>query len=148
MKVENEFPMLEKSLVYFDNAATTFKPKSVIDKVLEYYNDYTANSHRGDYDNSFKVDDEIDYTRDLVKMFINAKRKEEIIFTKNTTDSLNLVVFGFFLNYLSDGDEIILSSSEHASNILPWLILSLKKNIKIVFVDSKDEKLHIESKGY
>ena len=144
MKVENEFPMLEKSLVYFDNAATTFKPKSVIDKVLEYYNDYTANSHRGDYDNSFKVDDEIDYTRDLVKMFINAKRKEEIIFTKNTTDSLNLVVFGFFLNYLSDGDEIILSSSEHASNILPWLILSLKKNIKIVFVDSKDEKLHIE----
>ncbi|MDD6272516.1 MAG: cysteine desulfurase [bacterium] len=144
MKVENEFPMLEKSLVYFDNAATTFKPKSVIDKVLEYYNDYTANSHRGDYDNSFKVDDEIDYTRDLVKMFINAKRKEEIIFTKNTTDSLNLVVFGFFLNYLRDGDEIILSSSEHASNILPWLILSLKKNIKIVFVDSKDEKLHIE----
>ncbi|MGM9877438.1 MAG: aminotransferase class V-fold PLP-dependent enzyme [Bacilli bacterium] len=144
MKVENEFPMLEKSLVYFDNAATTFKPKSVIDKVLEYYNDYTANSHRGDYDSSFKVDDEIDYTRDLVKMFINAKRKEEIIFTKNTTDSLNLAVFGFFLNYLSDGDEIILSSSEHASNILPWLILSLKKNIKIVFVDSKDEKLDIE----
>lgn len=144
MKVENEFPMLEKSLVYFDNAATTFKPKRVINKIFEYYNDYTANSHRGDYDISFKVDDEIDYTRDLVKMFINAKRKEEIIFTKNTTDSLNLVVFGFFLNYLHDGDEIILSSSEHASNILPWMILSLKKNIKIVFVDSKNEKLDIE----
>ena len=77
-------------------------------------------------------------------MFINAKRKDEIIFTKNTTESLNIVAFGFFLNYLNDGDEIILSSSEHASNILPWLILSAKKKIKIVFVDSKDEKLNIE----
>lgn len=144
MKVENEFPMLEKSLVYFDNAATTFKPKRVIDKINEYYNDYTANSHRGDYDISFRVDDELDYTRDLVKMFINAKRKDEIIFTKNTTDSINLVVFGFFLNYLKEGDEVILSSSEHASNILPWLILSLKKNIKIVFVDSVNEKLNID----
>ena len=56
-------------------------------------------------------------------MFINAKRKDEIIFTKNTTDSINLVAFGFFLNYLNDGDEIILSSSEHASNLLPWMIL-------------------------
>lgn len=144
MKVENEFPMLEKNIIYFDNAATTFKPKRVINKILEYYNEYNANTSRGDYDISFRVDDEIDYTRDLVKMFINAKRKEEIIFTKNTTDSLNLVVFGFFLNYLNDGDEIILSSSEHASNILPWMILSLKKKVKIVFVDSKNEKLDID----
>lgn len=144
MKNENSFPMLEKNIVYFDNAATTFKPKRVIDKMNEYYNEYCANSHRGDYDISFKVDDEIDYTRDLVKMFINAKRKNEIIFTKNATDSLNLIVFGFFLNYLNENDEVILSSSEHASNILPWLILSLKKNIKIVFVDSVNEKLNIE----
>ncbi len=144
MKDKNDFPMKDKNIVYFDNAATTFKPYRVIDKINEYYLDYNANSHRGDYDISFKVDDEIDYTRDLVKMFINAKRKDEIIFTKNTTESLNLVAFGFFLNYLSDGDEIILSSSEHASNILPWLILSAKKKIKIVFVDSKDEKLNIE----
>ncbi len=144
MKDKNDFPMKDKNIVYFDNAATTFKPYRVINKINEYYLDYNANSHRGDYDISFKVDDEIDYTRDLVKMFINAKRKDEIIFTKNTTESLNLVAFGFFLNYLSDGDEIILSSSEHASNILPWLILSAKKKIKIVFVDSKDEKLNIE----
>ena len=144
MKDKNDFPMKDKNIVYFDNAATTFKPYRVIDKINDYYLDYNANSHRGDYDISFKVDDEIDYTRDLVKMFINAKRKDEIIFTKNTTESLNLVAFGFFLNYLSDGDEVILSSSEHASNILPWLILSAKKKIKIVFVDSKDEKLDIE----
>ena len=144
MKDKNDFPMKDKNIVYFDNAATTFKPYRVINKINEYYLDYNANSHRGDYDISFKVDDEIDYTRDLVKMFINAKRKDEIIFTKNTTESLNIVAFGFFLNYLNDGDEIILSSSEHASNILPWLILSAKKIIKIVFVDSKDEKLNIE----
>ena len=144
MKEKNDFPMKDKNIVYFDNAATTFKPYRVINKINEYYLDYNANSHRGDYDISFKVDDEIDYTRDLVKMFINAKRKDEIIFTKNTTESLNIVAFGFFLNYLNDGDEIILSSSEHASNILPWLSLSAKKKIKIVFVDSKDEKLNIE----
>lgn len=140
---ENDFPMLNKNIIYFDNAATTFKPKRVIDKISEYYTEYTANSHRGDYDISFKVDDEIDYTRDLTKMFINAKRKDEIIFTKNTTDSINQIVFGFFLNYLKENDEIILSSSEHASNILPWMILSIKKNIKIKFVDSKNEKLDI-----
>lgn len=143
MKKENNFPMLEKNIVYFDNAATTFKPYRVINKISEYYMNYSANSHRGDYDISFKVDDEIDYTRDLVKMFINAKRKDEIIFTKNTTDSINNIVFGFFLNYLKENDEVILSSSEHASNILPWMILSLKKNIKIVFVDSINEKLNI-----
>lgn len=143
MNNKNEFPMKEKSLIYFDNAATTFKPYRVIDKMNEYYYDYNANSHRGDYDISFKVDDEIDYTRDLVKMFINAKRTDEIIFTRNTTDSLNMICFGYFLNYLKENDEIILSSSEHASNILPWLILSIKKNIKIVFVDSVNEKLNI-----
>lgn len=139
----NDFPMLNKNIIYFDNAATTLKPQVVIDKVKEYYENYSANAHRGDYNISFRVDDEIDYTRDLVKMFINAKRKDEIIFTKNTTESLNEIVFGFFLNYLNDNDEVILSSSEHASNILPWMILSIKKNIKIVFVDSVNEKLNI-----
>lgn len=141
--MDNEFPMLNKSIIYFDNAATTFKPNRVINKIKEYYTEYNANSHRGDYDISFKVDDELDNTRNLVKEFINAKQKEEIIFTKNTTESLNQIAFSFFLNYLNDNDEIILSSSEHASNILPWMILSLKKDIKIKFIDSKNEKLDI-----
>ena len=144
MMEDNYFPMKDKNIVYFDNAATTFKPYRVIKKIMDYYNDYNANSHRGDYDISFKVDDEIDNTRNLVKEFINAKYKEEIIFTRNTTNSLNMIVFGYFLNNLNDGDEILLSSSEHASNILPWQILALKKNIKIIFVDSKNEKLEID----
>ncbi len=144
MMEDNYFPMKDKNIVYFDNAATTFKPYRVIKKIMDYYNDYNANSHRGDYDISFKVDDEIDNTRNLVKEFINAKYKEEIIFTRNTTNSLNMIVFGYFLNNLNDEDEILLSSSEHASNILPWQILALKKNIKIIFVDSKNEKLEID----
>ena len=143
MKNINDFPMLKKNIIYFDNAATTLKPYRVIDKIKEYYEEYSANSHRGDYNISFRVDDEIDKTRELVKEFINARKKEEIIFTKNTTDSINIIVFGLFLEYLKDGDEVILSSSEHASNILPWMILSTRKNIKIVFVDSKNEKLDL-----
>ena len=144
MNDKNTILMKEKSIIYFDNAATSLKPKRVIDKIVDYYSNYSANSHRGDYDISFKVDDEIDNTRDLVRKFINAKRKEEIIFTKNTTDSLNMVVFGYFYNHLNAGDEIILSSSEHASNILPWMILSTKKNLNVVFVDSINKKLNIE----
>ena len=138
MKELNDFPMLKKDIIYFDNAATSLKPKCVIDKMNEYYFEYSANSHRGDYDISFRVDDEIDNTRILIKDFINARKKEEIIFTKNTTDSLNMVVFGFFEHYLNENDEVILSTEEHASNILPWMILKAKKNIKIVFLETND----------
>ena len=127
VNVDKFFPMKKEELIYFDNAATTFKPIQVINKEIEYMSMYTANSHRGDYNISFKVDDEIDNTRELVKSFINARHKEEIIFTSNTTDSLNLVVNGYFKNYLSSNDEVILNKAEHASNILPWLML--KKSI-------------------
>lgn len=144
MNNKNDFPMLDSNLVYFDNAATSFKPKRVIDKMCEYYNSYNANSHRGDYDISFKVDDEVDYVRDLVKTFINAKKKEEIIFTKNATESLNTVVFGYFQNYMNEDDEVILSTAEHASNILPWFILSARKKIKLIFVEPKNDKLEID----
>ena len=130
MNIEKYFPMLNNELVYFDNGATTLKPITVINKEVEYLSTYTANSHRGDYNNSFKVDDEIDNTRNLVKEFINAKRKDEIIFTSNATDSLNLIVNGYFKYYLKDGDEVILNKAEHASNILPWLILKKEKNIE------------------
>ena len=138
MKELNDFPMLNKNIIYFDNAATSLKPNCVINKMVEYYSNYCANSHRGDYDISFKVDDEIDNTRILVKDFINSELKEEIIFTKNTTDSLNMIVFGFFNYYLQDGNEVILSKEEHASNILPWMALKAKKNIKIIFLETND----------
>ena len=106
------FPMKEKDIIYFDNAATTYKPITVINKEIEYLTTYTSNAHRGDYNISFKVDDEIDYTRELVRKFINAKDKSEIIFTQNTTDSMNLVINGFFEYLLNEGDEVILTKSE------------------------------------
>ena len=145
MNLDKHFLMKKNKIVYFDNAATTWKPISVINKEIEYLTQYTANSHRGDYNISFTVDDEIDNTRDLVHKFINSKSKNEIIFTSNTTDSINMVVFGFFAHYLKENDEVILTKSEHASNILPWLILSLEKGIKIKYAHlNENGKLTIE----
>lgn len=146
MNVDKFFPMKKEELIYFDNAATTFKPIQVINKEIEYMSMYTANSHRGDYNISFKVDDEIDNTRELVKSFINARHKEEIIFTSNTTDSLNLVVNGYFKNYLSSNDEVILNKAEHASNILPWLMLKKSIGFKIEYATlDKDNTLSLDS---
>ena len=139
MNYLEDFPMLKKGIVYFDNAATTYKTKSVINSLIDYNINFTANSHRGDYNNSFKVDDEIDKTREKVRQFINADLKEEIIFTMNATDSLNMVVNGFFEHILNKDDEVLLSKAEHASNILPWIMLSLKKGIKIKYMPLDEE---------
>ena len=119
-----DFPMLNTNYIYLDNGATTWKPKCVVDKINEYYTKYTANAHRGDYDISLKVDNEYENARDLVKELINAKTRQEIIFTSGTTNSLNMIVDGFFRNHLEPGDEVIISESEHASNILPWYRLA------------------------
>ncbi len=127
-----DFPMLEHDYIYFDNGATTFKPNYVIDKVIEYYEDYTANAHRGDYANSIKVDEAYESVRTKVKQFINAASNKEIVFTKGTTNSLNMIVFGFMKNYLKKDDEVIITRSEHASNILPWLELEKSIGIKNV----------------
>lgn len=128
------FPMLENDIVYFDNAATTFKPKGVIDKTVEYYTKYCSNAHRGDYNISFKTNDLLEETRDHVKDFINAEKKEEIIFTSGATESLNMIVNGFFKYKLKKGDEVIISKSEHASNVLPWLKLKKENGIVIRYV--------------
>ena len=146
MNIEKDFVMKNEDIIYFDNAATTFKPISVINKEIEYLTKYTANSHRGDYNISFKVDDEIDESRYLVSKYINSKSKDEIIFTSNTTDSMNLVINGFFGEYLREDDEVILTKSEHASNILPWLVLSKKIGFKIKYASlDKEGKLSLES---
>ena len=130
-----DFSILESNIVYFDNAATTFKPNYVIDEICDYYRNYTANAHRGDYKNSLKVDKIYEQTRDKVKTFINAKSSSEIIFTKGTTDSLNIIVSGFMKNYLQENDEVIITKSEHASNILPWLELEKQIGIKVKYID-------------
>lgn len=146
MNIEKDFLMKNKNIIYFDNAATTWKPICVINKEMEYLTSYTANSHRGDYNISFKVDDEIDNTRDLVAKFINAKSKNEIVFTSNTTDSINMIVRGYFYYNLEPGDEVILSKSEHASNVMPWLILEKEKGIVIKYAPlDENNKLDLKS---
>lgn len=128
-----EFPMLNTNYIYLDNGATTWKPKSVIQKITDYYTKYTANAHRGDYDISLKVDNEYEGARDLVKEFINAKSRKEIIFTSGTTDSLNIIAEGFFKNNLEPGDEIIITESEHASNVLPWFRLAKTNGVVVKY---------------
>ncbi len=118
-----DFPMLKQELIYLDNGATTLKPKCVIDKMNEYYETYSANAHRGDYDISYKVDQEYENAREEVRKFINAKDKESIVFTSGTTESLNMIASGFFKKFLEPNDEILITKSEHASNVLPWFRL-------------------------
>ncbi len=142
MNVLKDFPMLNRDLIYFDNGATTFKPQCVIDAITDYYSNYTANAHRGDYDISLQVDVAYEATRDKIQEFINAKHREEIVFTSGTTDSLNMIVNGFFEHILDPGDEVIISDSEHASNVLPWFRLANKKGIVIKYV-SLDDNFHV-----
>lgn len=133
-----DFPMFNTEYIYLDNGATTWKPKYVIDKINDYYTKYTANAHRGDYDISLKVDNEYESARDIVKDFVNAKTRKEIIFTSGTTDSLNLIADGFFKGNLEPGDEIIITESEHASNVLPWFKLAKTNGAVIKFCPLDD----------
>lgn len=142
MNVLKDFPMLNKDLIYLDNGATTFKPQCVIDAITDYYSNYCANAHRGDYNISLQVDMAYEGARDKVANFINARYREEIIFTSGATESLNMIVTGFFANVIENGDEIIISDSEHASNVLPWFNLAEKYGAIIKYVPL-DETFHV-----
>ena len=131
----DDFDILKSGIIYFDNGATTLKPKILGEAVADYYDNYSSNAHRGDYALSIKASMKYEQTRSLVKELINAKKKSEIVFTSGATDSLNKIIFGFFRNYLNDGDEILLTKSEHASNLLPWFELKDEKNLKISYIE-------------
>ena len=141
-----DFDILKTNVIYFDNGATTLKPKVVLDSIVSYYTKYTANAHRGDYNNSLIVDRLYEETRSKVAKFINAFRSDEIVFTKGTTESLNIIVFGFMKHVLTKKDEVILSKAEHASNVLPWLELQKEIGFKIKYVPlDKDLKLTLDN---
>ena len=129
-----DFTMTKENLIYFDNAATTLKPKIMLDYLKSYYYEYCSNAHRGDYDISLKTDEMYEKTRTIVKKFINAKSNNEIIFTSGCTDSLNRIIFGYFKYTLNPGDEVIITKSEHASNILPWFELKEQNNFNIKII--------------
>ena len=141
-----DFEIFKSGLIYLDNAATTMKPNSVINAIVDYYTKYTANAHRGDYDNSLKVDQEYEGAREKVKKFINAKSLEEIIFTKGSTEAFNMIIFGFMSNFLTKDDEVLLTKGEHASNILPWINLSKKIGFTIKYANlTEDYEVTIEN---
>ena len=133
------FNILKKDVIYFDNAATSLKPNVVIEKINEYYNEYPVSYHRGEYDLALKVEKEVEETRLLIKDYINASSINEIIFTSGTTLGINLIVNGFFKKYLNEGDEVLLNKGEHASLVLPWLILKEELNINIKYIDLKED---------
>lgn len=145
-KIRSEFPILSqkvngKPLIYFDNAATSQKPLSVLDGIREYYTTINSNVHRGIHTLSEKATTEFESAREKARKFLNAISTEEIIFTKGVTDGINLVAFSFGERFIKSGDEIIISAMEHHSNIVPWQMLCERKNasLKIIPVDEKGE---------
>ena len=107
MNFKKDFPILLSDIVYLDNAATTLKPLNVVQEVENYYINYPANAHRGDYKISQMVDEKIDDVRKKIAIFINAEKESEVIFTSGATESINMIVNGFFEDYLNAGDEIL-----------------------------------------
>lgn len=127
-KYRRDFPILSrtvngKPLVYFDNGATTQKPKQVIDSIVQYYSEYNANIHRGVHRLSQQASEAYEAARRKVRVHLGAEHDEEIIFTRGTTESINLVAHAYLHNRLNPGDEIVITGMEHHSNILPWQLL-------------------------
>lgn len=134
-----DFPILKeqmngKRLVYLDNAATTQKPVQVVQAVDEYYRRFNANPHRGLYGLSIKATDLYEEARHTVKEFIHADKDDEVIFTRNASESLNLVAYSYGLTFLKEGDEIALPVSEHHSNLVPWQMVAQAKGAKLVYL--------------
>ena len=133
-----DFLMLDSDITYFDNGATSLKPKCVIDIMNEYNSKYTSNIHRGDFDAAIKTNQLYDNVRNIVSEFVNCD-SDCCIFTSGTTMSINMVVFGYMKNHLNKGDEVLLNKAEHASNILPWMKLKDEIGIVIKYVPLDDE---------
>jgi len=145
--LREQFPMLRKKtmqghpLIYFDNAATTFKPQRVIDAMTDYYQNYSANTGRGDYDLEHVTDEKFAAARHTVARFINADDRE-VVFTSGASMSINLIAYGYGNKYLKQGDEILLTQAEHASNVLPWFKVRENTGCEVNFIPlDKDGRL-------
>lgn len=143
-KIRNDFPILSrevygKPLIYLDNAATTQKPLCVLDAMREEYLNVNANVHRGVHYLSQQATDLHEAAREKVRCFINAPKAEEVIFTRGTTESINLVVSSFAEAFMQEGDEVIISTMEHHSNIVPWQLQAAKRGIAIRVIPMTDD---------
>jgi cysteine desulfurase/selenocysteine lyase len=144
LKIREEFPILHqkingRDLVYFDNAATTQKPKQVINSLIDYYSGYNANIHRGIHTLAEKATRAFEDTRDAARAFINAREREEIIFlSRGVTEGTNLVAQSYGRTFIKSGDEIIVSAIEHHSNIVPWQMVCEEKGAKLRVIPVND----------
>ncbi|MFS0780299.1 cysteine desulfurase [Bacillus sp. 1P06AnD] len=143
-EIRKQFPILDQEvngepLVYLDSAATSQKPKCVIEEIEKYYNGYNSNVHRGVHTLGTKATDAYEGAREKVRNFINAASTEEIIFTKGTTASLNLVAASYGRSTIQAGDEIVISQMEHHSNIIPWQQLALQTGAKLTYIPLEED---------
>ena len=132
--IRKDFKILnqkENKLVYLDSASTTQKPSCVIDTLVNYYENYNANIHRGAYKLAEEATSAYESVREKVKTFFSVSKEEQVVFTRNTTESINLLAYTLGQSVLNDGDEVLLTEMEHHSNIIPWFIQKEKKNITI-----------------
>ena len=150
-KIREDFPILQRlvnnrPLVYFDNAASTQKPRQVIDAIRKYYEFDNCNIHRGVHSLSVKATEAYEETRKEIGNFINAKNTHEIIFTKGATESLNLVATSFGKRYVKKDDEVITTIMEHHSNFVPWQVMCREQNaiLRVALINEKGE-LDLES---
>ncbi|MGH2637788.1 MAG: aminotransferase class V-fold PLP-dependent enzyme, partial [Rhabdochlamydiaceae bacterium] len=138
--IRSDFPVLKrlvhgKQLVYLDNAATTQKPRQVISAISDYYENHNSNIHRSVHLLAEEATESFESTRDKMKDFINTKSREEIIFTKNATEALNVVANCTFEKYVKPGDKIVTTEMEHHSNFVPWQQLAKRKSAKLEIVN-------------
>ena len=151
MSIRDDFPILQnRKMAYLDSGATTQKPKQVIEAIEKFYENNNANPHRGAYSLSIEATEEYENTRKKIAKFINARYEEEIIFSKNASESLNLVAYSYGLDNLKKDDEVVISIMEHHSNLVPWQCVTGKtqSNLKYMYVNENYElsKEEIESK--
>ena len=150
-KVRKDFPILHqevhgKPLIYFDSAASSQKPQQVLDAITNYYQQDNANVHRGAHSLSNRATDAYEGARDKVAKFINANYREEIVYTRNASEAINLVAYSWGLANLKKDDEIILSVMEHHSNIVPWQIIAQRTGAVIKYIQlNQQEALDLEN---
>jgi cysteine desulfurase / selenocysteine lyase len=143
-EIRRQFPFFQphpemRSLIYLDNAATTQKPYAVLDALMNFYAHHNANVHRGEYGVGAKASELFEAARERVARFLNAREPAEIIFTRGTTESINLVAASWGGSQLREGDEVILSEMEHHANVLPWMQIARAKGARIVVWRITDE---------
>lgn len=148
--LKDDFPIfLKDDFSYLDTSATSQRPKIVIDSVNEYYSSFNANSGRGSYELSIISKSIIENTRKKVKNFVNASEDSEVVFTKNTTEAINMIAYSYGLNFISENDEILIAVSNHHANLVPWQFISKKTKAKLKYIYlTEDGQLDIEDFKY